>query len=143
MSVLRKSALAVAVSSTAAFAVIGAGSGPADAAGKYYGTLAVSRTTGKVVAAVDHPSRVSADAEAIRECAVYDCELVQRFVDGCAAIARGADGRYGWAAAGTRTEAEQFAIAALGESAPPFPDLGSAQPRPADIAVSACTKNAS
>ncbi|WP_054812989.1 DUF4189 domain-containing protein [Nocardia arizonensis] len=139
MSVLRKGALAVAVTSIAA---AGVGAGIADAAGSYYGTLAVSRSTGKVVAAVDHPTRVKADAEAIRECAVYDCELVQRFVDGCAAIARGADGKYGWAAAATRTEAEQIAIASLGESTPPFPDLGSAQPRPAEIAISACTANA-
>ncbi|WP_216911560.1 DUF4189 domain-containing protein [Nocardia noduli] len=142
MSVLRKSALVVAVSSTAALAIVGVGSGPAAAAGKYYGTLAVSRSTGKVVAAVDQSSRVRADAEAIRECAVYDCELVQRFIDGCAAISRGADGAYGWAAAGTRTEAEQAAIGALGESAPPFPDLGSAQARPATVALSACTSNA-
>ncbi|MEV0292288.1 DUF4189 domain-containing protein [Nocardia sp. NPDC050710] len=139
---LRKSALAVAVSSTAAFAVAGAGSGPADAAAMYHGTLAVSRTTGKVVSAVDHPSRVTADAAAIRECGVYDCELVQRFVDSCAAIAQGADGKYGWAAAGTRAEAEGRAVASLGESAPPFPDLGSAQPRAARVAISACTKNA-
>ncbi|WP_332838597.1 DUF4189 domain-containing protein [Nocardia bovistercoris] len=139
MSVLRKGAVAVAITSIAA---VGVGSGAAHAAGKYYGTLAVSRSTGKVVAAVDHTSRVTADAAAIRECAVYDCELVQRFVGGCAAVARGADGRYAWAAGATRTEAEQTAVAALGDSAPPFPDLGSAQPRPADIAVSACTANA-
>lgn len=140
MSVLRKSALAVAVTSIAA---IGVGSGVAGAAPQYYGTLGLSRTTGKVVAAVDHPNRVRADAEAIRECGVYDCELVQRFSDGCAAIARGADGKYAWAAAATRVDAETAAADALGESAPPFPDLGSAQPRRADIAISACTKNAS
>lgn len=139
MSVLRKSVLAVAMSSTAALGVVAAGA--ADAAPKLYGTLAFSPSTGRVVAAMDHPSRVQADAAAIRECNVYDCDLVLNVVDGCGAIARGADGRFGWAAAGSREEAEQIAIASLGESAPPFPDLGSASPRAAQVAVSACTKN--
>lgn len=140
MSVLRRSALAVAVTSSAL--VAGFAPGSAGAAGSLYGTLGLSPSTGRVVAAVDHSSRVKADAEAIRECGVYDCDLVQRFADGCAAIARGADGRYGWAAAGTRTDAERIAADSLGEAAPPFPDLGSAQPRRAEIAISACTKNA-
>ncbi|RBO96116.1 uncharacterized protein DUF4189 [Nocardia puris] len=138
MSVMGKSAVAV----LSATAVIGVGAGPAGAAGQYYGTLALSPSTGKVVAAMDHASKVKADAAAIRECGVYDCDLVLQVVDGCGAIARGADGRYGWAAAGSLAEAERLAVESLGQSAPPFPDLGSAAPRPADVAISACTQNA-
>ncbi len=136
MSLLRKSA-AVAVASTAVATLMGAGS--AAAAAKSYGTLALSPSTGRTVAALGHPSRVVADAAAIRECAVYDCDLVLHLVDNCGAIARGADGRFGWAAAPSRAEAEQAAVASLGESAPPFPDLGSAQARPAQVAVAGCT----
>ncbi|AXK89060.1 DUF4189 domain-containing protein [Nocardia farcinica] len=140
LSVLRKSALVVAVSATAVTGVVGAGA--AAGAAKSYGTLAYSPSTGRAVAAVGHPSPVAADAAAIRECGVYDCDLVLRLVDACGAIARGADGRFGWAAAPSRAEAEQAAVASLGESAPPFPDLGSAQPRAALVVVADCTANA-
>ncbi|MEU8899663.1 DUF4189 domain-containing protein [Nocardia sp. NPDC048505] len=136
---LGKSALVVAVTSASAATVFAAA--PAEAAGKYYGTFGISWSTGKTIAAVDHPSKVSADAAAIRECGVYDCELVLRVVDGCGAIARGADGKWGWAAGGSLADAEQAAVVSLGESAPPFPDLGSSQPRAAAVVTSACTKN--
>ncbi len=139
MSVLGKSALVAAVTSSAAVTVFAAA--PAEAAGKYYGTFGISWSTGKTIASVDHPSKVAADAAAIRDCGVYDCELVLRIVDGCGAIARGADGKWGWAAGGSLADAEQAAVASLGESAPPFPDLGSSQPRAAAVVTSACTKN--
>ncbi|MBF6241232.1 DUF4189 domain-containing protein [Nocardia otitidiscaviarum] len=115
---------------------------PAQAAGQH-GTIAISRLNNVVVAATDTSSRVVADAAAIKDCNVYDCEIVLRFSDGCGAVAQGADGRYGWAAAPSRAEAEAVAVGGLGESHPPFPDLGSASPRPAQIVLSACTANAS
>lgn len=136
MSMMRRSA-AVAVASTAVATLMSAGS--AAAAPKTYGTMAVSPSTGRTVAALGHSSRVVADAAAIRDCGVYDCDLVLHLVDNCGAIARGADGRFGWAAAPSRHEAEQAAVASLGDSAPPFPDPGSAQPRPARVAISGCT----
>ncbi|MEV6276587.1 DUF4189 domain-containing protein [Nocardia sp. NPDC051832] len=136
---LGKSALVAAVTSSAAVTVLAAA--PAEAAGKYYGTFGISWSTGKTIASVDHASKVAADAAAIRDCGVYDCELVLRIVDGCGAIARGADGKWGWAAAGSLEDAEHAAVASLGDAAPPFPDLGSSQPRPAAVVTSACTKN--
>jgi len=139
LSLLRKSALAAVVSAGAVTGLVGAGS--STAAAPSYGTLALSPSTGRTVAAVGHSSHVVADAHAIRECGVYDCDLVLHIVDSCGAIVRGADGRFGWAAGPSRAEAEQAAIASLGESAPPFPDLGSAQPRAAQVAVSGCTGN--
>ncbi|PXX53288.1 uncharacterized protein DUF4189 [Nocardia tenerifensis] len=140
MSIVGRAAVGVALAS-GVLSVAGVGS--AGAAGNLYGTLAVSPGTGKVVEAVDHPSRVAADAAAIRDCGVYDCRIEVRFVNGCAAIARGADGQFAGEAAGSREEAERLAVAKLGESAPPFPDLGSASPRAASIVLSSCTKNAS
>ncbi|MFC9895796.1 DUF4189 domain-containing protein [Nocardia sp. NPDC127579] len=136
---LGKSALAVALTSSAAAVLCSAA--PAEAAGKYYGTFGISWSTGRTIAIVDQTSKVSADAAAIRDCGVYDCELVLRIVDECGAIARGADGKWGWAAGGSLEAAEQTAVASLGASAPPFPDLGSAQPRPAVVVTSACTRN--
>ncbi|MFC8043154.1 DUF4189 domain-containing protein [Nocardia sp. NPDC057353] len=128
-------------------ALLGAGvSAPAAAVppkGLYYGTVSLSDSTGVVAITTDHRSYVAADAEAIKNCGVYDCRIVLQYTDGCAAVARGADGRFGWAAAPSLAEAEGAAVAGLGEVAPPFPDLGSAAPRPAGLVGSACTRNAS
>ncbi|MFF0631663.1 DUF4189 domain-containing protein [Nocardia sp. NPDC004151] len=133
-------ALALATS-TLALATSGlALAGSADAAPQYYGTLALSRLKNTAVTGTD-ANRVVADAAAIRDCASYDCEIVLRFADGCGAVAQGADGTWGWAVGPSLAEAEQNAIAGLGQSAPPFPDLGSAQPRAARVATSACTAN--
>lgn len=137
LSLVRIAALtgAMAVSCTLATA------GNAQAAPQYYGTIAMSRLKNTAVASTDQPGKVSADAAAIRDCANYDCEIVLRFSDGCGAIAQAADGKWGWAAGGSREEAEGAAVAGLGESNPPFPDLGSASPRAAKVIASACTKN--
>lgn len=140
LSLLGRTALGVVFSSTAALAI--AGAGPAAAAGTYFGTMVLSASTGTVTTATDHRTWVSADAEALDECDALDCTIAVRFVDGCGAVARGADGKFGWAAAGSRDEAERAAIGSLGMSAAPFPDLGSAAPRPAQIVLSSCTKNA-
>ncbi|WP_306361238.1 DUF4189 domain-containing protein [Nocardia sp. CC227C] len=138
MSLARSAAV-----TAAAVAVCALGfAAPAQAAGQY-GTIAISRLGNVVVASTDESSRVTADAAAIKDCNVYDCEIVLRFNGGCAAVAQGADGAYGWAAAPSRAEAEAAAVGGLGESHPPFPDLGSASPRPARVALSACTANAS
>ncbi|NNH74278.1 DUF4189 domain-containing protein [Nocardia uniformis] len=136
MSLARSAAFTAATA--AAFALTVAGS--ANAASQY-GTIALSELNGSAVASTDS-SKVSSDAAAIRDCAVYDCRIVLRFTDGCGAIARGADGTYGWAAAPSRAEAETIAVTALGETNPPFPDLGSASPRPAHVILSSCTPNA-
>lgn len=141
MSNLGRAAFGAVLASTAALTVVGAGF--AGAAPDYHGTLAFSPSTGKVVGSVDQPSWVAADAVAIRDCGVYDCKILVRFSNGCAAAVRGADGAFAADWAATREEAERLAVAKLGESAPPFPDLGSAVPQPARVLLSACTKNAS
>lgn len=112
--------------------------GTAGAAGQGYGTIAISQLRNAAVVSTG-AGKVSADAAAIRDCANYDCDIVFRFAGGCGAVAQGADGKWGWAAAGSREEAEQFAVSSLGESAPAFPDLGSASPRAAKVVGSACT----
>ncbi|WP_327144495.1 DUF4189 domain-containing protein [Nocardia sp. NBC_01327] len=136
MSVVRTTALTAAVTVACALAA----AGNAEAAAQYYGTIAVSKIRNAAVVSTDR-SKVSADAAAIRDCASYDCTLVLHFTDGCGAVAQGADGTFGWAAGGSRDEAEQAAITGLGQSNPPFPDLGSASPQAAHVVASACTPN--
>ncbi|MEV6771703.1 DUF4189 domain-containing protein [Nocardia sp. NPDC051030] len=137
MSVARIATLTAAMAAVCTVAT----AGNAAAAGQYFGTIAVSKLKNSAVVSADGGSKVQADAAAIRDCGYYDCEIVFRFNDGCAAIAQGADGNWGWAAAGSREEAEGAAVAGLGESTPAFPDLGSASPRAARVVASACTVN--
>ncbi|MGV9838637.1 DUF4189 domain-containing protein [Nocardia niigatensis] len=126
---------------TAAMTLTAALAGSAAAAPQSFGTLALSRLKNTAVADLG-ANKVTADAAAIRDCASYDCEIVLRFTGGCAAIAQGADGAWGWAQGASLDEAEQSAVNGLGQSAPPFPDLGSAQPRAAHVVTSVCTESA-
>ncbi|MBF6180832.1 DUF4189 domain-containing protein [Nocardia otitidiscaviarum] len=148
MSLLRKTCLGLAVSSMATLGVVAAG--PASAvdggftatAGDLYGALALSKSTGNVAYAVNYGSYGAADTAAIAECGGGDCEVVVHFANACGAVSQGADTRFGWAWAATKVEAEQAAIDVLGNSAPSFPDAGSASPRQAKVILSACTDNA-
>ncbi|GAB2546462.1 hypothetical protein GCM10027167_59490 [Nocardia heshunensis] len=124
----------------AAMTLAAAVAGSAHAAPGSYGTLALSRLKNSAVAESE-TSKVAADAAAIRSCSYYDCEIVLRFTDGCGAVVQGADGTWGWAVGGSLDEAQQNAITSLGQSAPPFPDLGSAQPVAAHVVASTCTKD--
>ncbi|WP_245677533.1 DUF4189 domain-containing protein [Nocardia acidivorans] len=134
MSVARITAITAAVTMSCA---LGA-AGTAAAAAQSYGTIAISKLKNAGVVTVGN-SKVTADAAAIRDCANYDCDIVFRFTDGCGALAQGADGIFGWAAASSREEAEAAAVAGLGRSNPPFPDLGSASPQAAKVVASTCT----
>lgn len=131
---------AVAVLAGAALTMAGAGA--AHAADDQHGAIAYSDSTGVVAGAANYADAPSADAAAKAHCGEADCRIILDFSNGCGAVAQGADGRIavGWAP--TKTEAEKQAMDFLGPSAPPFPDLGSASPRPATIALSTCTANA-
>ncbi|NKY86856.1 DUF4189 domain-containing protein [Nocardia veterana] len=136
----RAQAAAAAALAGAALTVGAAGS--AQAAGDLHGAIAFSDSTGVVAAAANYADAPSADAAAKAHCGRGDCRVILDFSNGCGAVAQGADGRIavGWGP--TQTEAEKQARDFLGLSAPPFPDLGSASPRPATIALSSCTANA-
>lgn len=119
-----------------------AGTAAADQPGQYYGAIALSRLKNSAVVDAGLPSKTAADAAVIRDCANYDCEIVLHFTGGCAAVAQGADGQFGWATGGSKGDAEQAAVTSLGQSNPPFPDLGSAQAQPAHVVTSACSPDA-
>ncbi|MFE7742744.1 DUF4189 domain-containing protein [Nocardia sp. NPDC057455] len=141
MSLPHKAAIGLAAVSAATCAVVGAPAGEAHAA-TYYGALALSPGTGAVVSAVDYASAAAADTAARAQCGVTDCQTVVQFWNACGSVVRGADGKHGWAWGSTRVEAERRAIDVLGPSAPPFPSLGSAIPRPASVRLTACTSTA-
>ena len=132
---------AMAVLAGSAVAMSGA-AGSAQAAGDQHGAIAYSDSTHVVAAAANYADAPSADNAAKAHCGHGDCRIILDFSNGCGAVAQGADGRIavGWGP--TQTEAEKQARDFLGPSAPPFPDLGSASPRPATIALSSCTANA-
>ncbi|WP_280400877.1 DUF4189 domain-containing protein [Nocardia carnea] len=110
--------------------------------GNLYGALAISQSTATVASAVNYGSSAAADNAAVAECGVADCQVVVHFANACGAVAQGADYRFGWAWDANRAGAERRAVDVLGMSAPPFPDLGSASPRPARVILSACTDTA-
>ncbi|WP_040779895.1 DUF4189 domain-containing protein [Nocardia pneumoniae] len=142
MSVPHKAALTLAVVSAATCAVVGSPVvGQAHAAGAYHGAIALS-STGAIGSAVNFSTAAAAETAARSQCGVSDCRAVVQFWNACGSVVRGADGRHGWAWAITRADAERRAIEFLGPSAPPFPDLGSAVPRPATVRLTVCTMTA-
>ncbi|KAF0847363.1 DUF4189 domain-containing protein [Nocardia caishijiensis] len=165
MSVVGKYALGVAaMSAVAAFTVVAAGPASAGAsgvaiaeapgytavsrdggfqaaAGDLYGALALSSDEAVVASAVNYGSWADAQHAALAECGVWDCQVVVSFRNACGAVAQGADYRFGWSWDHSLAAAERSAVDVLGLSAPPFPDLGSASPRPARVILSACTAN--
>ncbi|MBB5915930.1 hypothetical protein BJY24_004842 [Nocardia transvalensis] len=138
MSLVSRAAAVLAGVALAGFGV----AGPASAAGPLHGAIALSDSTGTVASAVNYNDAGPADAAANAHCGVGDCRVVLHFTDGCGAVAQGADRKVavGWGP--TKVEAEKQARDVLGLTAPPFPDLGSASPRPAQIVLNACTSNA-
>lgn len=142
MTLSRKAALGLAVSSAAA--LIAAGAGSAQAAGDYYGSLALGETPSAsyVGGAWNYKNWDDSDRDAIKECGRGECRVVVRFANGCGAVAKSSDNKHGWAYGANKAEAERKAIEALGPLAPPFPNFGSSAPKTAKILMSECTINA-
>ncbi|MGW0250239.1 DUF4189 domain-containing protein [Nocardia goodfellowii] len=141
MSLSRKAALALVTAATAALATAGAGVAQAEPGpdGSLYGSLALNENNGDSAWAVNYPDWATSDANALEECGGADCIVVARFRDGCAAIAVNSDNEWTEGYGPTLRIAEQDAIRNLGPLAPPFPDLGSAAPKTAEILISHCT----
>lgn len=141
MSLSRKAALGLVVSSAAALVAAGAGAAQAepDSAGRYYGSLALNPKNGDTASGFNYPSWESSDARALAECDSRDCFIVVRFVDGCGAVSVSSDGKWAVGTGRDRGEAERNAIGALGPLAPPFPNFGSSAPKRAEILHSQCT----
>ncbi|WP_405165271.1 DUF4189 domain-containing protein [Nocardia sp. NBC_01499] len=141
MSLSRKAALGLVVSSAAALVAAGAGAAHAepDSAGRYYGSIALNPKSGATGAAWNYPGWSLSDTDALAECGSWDCFVVVRFADGCGAVSASSDGNWAVGTGRSRAEAERNAIAALGPLAPPFPNFGSSAPKRAEILHSQCT----
>ena len=139
MSLPRKAAVGLVVASTVALSVAGASS--ADANPNAYGAFSLSESSGAVAYALNYTNYPDAIHAADAKCGHPDCHNIIQIVNACGAVAQGADGRFAWNWASSKTEAEQSSVKSLGMSAPPFPDLGSASPRAAHVVLSGCTDN--
>ncbi|WP_433655772.1 DUF4189 domain-containing protein [Nocardia sp. CA-128927] len=141
MSLSRKAALGLVVSSAAVLVAAGAGVAQAepDSEGRYYGSIALNPKTGDTGAAWNYPGWAPSDTDALAECGSWDCFVVVRFANGCGAVSAASDGNWAVGTGRNRAEAERNAIAALGPLAPPFPNFGSSAPKRAEILHSQCT----
>lgn len=141
MSLSRKAALGLVVSSAAVLVAAGAGAAHAepDSEGRYYGSIALNPRNWDTASAWNYSSFAGSDARALAECGSRDCFVVVRFSDGCGAISASSDGKWGVGTGRDRDEAERNAIAALGPLAPPFPNFGSSAPKRAEILHSQCS----
>jgi hypothetical protein len=139
MSLSRKAALGLVVATIAGLSVAGAGT--ANANSDEYGAFSLSQGTGTVAYALNYSNYPAAVAAADAKCGRADCHNIIQMVNACGAVAQGADGRYAWNWAPSKSEAETSSVKSLGQSAPPFPDLGSASPRAARVVLSGCTDN--
>ncbi|MFD6163370.1 DUF4189 domain-containing protein [Nocardia sp. NPDC060256] len=141
MSLSRKAALGLVVSSAAVLVAAGAGAAQAepDSTGRYYGSIALNPKNGDTASSWNYPSWESSDARALAECGSRDCFVVVRYADGCGAVAANSDGKWAVGTGRDLAEAERNAIAALGPLAPPFPNFGSSAPKRAAVLHSQCS----
>ena len=98
--------IAVAAGITAALAT-----GPASAASTttYYGAIAYNPSTGASGYAYDYLSQAAAEGAALDFCGA-GCVSAVWVSNGCAAIATSNNGAWGWGWAGSRSDAEFYAV---------------------------------
>ncbi|MFC9434552.1 DUF4189 domain-containing protein [Nocardia sp. NPDC057030] len=113
--------------------------GSAHADNDIYGAIAMSAST-TAVAGVTAANDSDAQDDALTLCGFADCRIIATFINRCAAVARGVDDHVAVGIGSTEVEAAQQAMVKA-MSAPPFPDPGSAAPRPGRVAFTMCTDN--
>ncbi|WP_054812990.1 DUF4189 domain-containing protein [Nocardia arizonensis] len=129
-----------AVGLVASAAIVALGSGIANAAQDYYGSLALGITSNAIIvgSGTNYPDQEGADVRAMRECGVSNCQIIVQFRNACGAVAVRGD-EVAWAGGYTRVEAEQAAMANLGpDPSPLLVSLGSASPARGHIMASEC-----
>jgi hypothetical protein len=111
MKLLSAAYARTAVVSAIAAASLVAVADPANAdAYNYWGAIAVSFPTGNTGASWDYSSEGAADARALNECGVADCQVLVRFVNACGAVAQATDASWssGWGS--SLSIAESYAL---------------------------------
>ncbi|TDP39312.1 DUF4189 domain-containing protein [Nocardia ignorata] len=86
---------------------------PAQADSIYYGSIAISESTGTTGRSWNYDSASHAESSAVDACDESDCYAFVTVASGwCAAVALASDGTWSWARAGNRAEATANAIGA-------------------------------
>lgn len=84
---------------------------PAQADSIYYGSIAISESTGTTGRSWNYDSAYDAESAAVDSCDVSDCYAYVTVESGwCAAVALASDGTWSWARAGNRAEATANAV---------------------------------
>jgi hypothetical protein len=91
---LKKISIKVGVASAAAVSVLGLAAGQAQAQQNYYGSIAVSPSTGRTAYAINYGSSQSAVNSAVSRCGYNDCRSLVWFVNSCGAAAYSRSTRY-------------------------------------------------
>lgn len=104
-----RTAIASTIAAAAALAVV-TGSANANAY-NYWGAIAISQQTGNTGASWDYSSAAAAEARAVSECGVADCQVVVRFANACGAVAQATNRSWGWGWGSSLSIAESYAFA--------------------------------
>ncbi|EGD54641.1 DUF4189 domain-containing protein [Gordonia neofelifaecis] len=84
---------------------------PTTSSTTYYGSIAISRTTGDIGYSINNLTEESAVSAAMSKCGASTCETVLRFWNACGAVAQSQENLYwGWGWAATRQGAIDTAI---------------------------------
>ncbi|WP_410872302.1 DUF4189 domain-containing protein [Nocardia sp. A7] len=141
MSFMGKAGLAVAAFGLAAGSVLGAGS--ASAAGDQWASIALSDGQAIYGISVNEASPEAAEAAAIADCHLADCNVVTTWANGCAVLVE-SDNGIAWSTGATRADAERAAYENLSELTPTavLANTGSANLSGAEVIDAICTANA-
>jgi Domain of unknown function (DUF4189) len=112
MKLLSAACIRIAIVSTLGAAAIAAVPGPANAdVYNYWGAIAVSLQTSNTGASWNYSSAAAADAVALNECGVADCQVYVEFANACGAVAQATDGSWGRGWGSSLSIAESYALA--------------------------------
>ncbi|MFE1592296.1 DUF4189 domain-containing protein [Nocardia sp. NPDC058705] len=141
MSFMGKVGFAVAASVLAAGSVLGAGS--ASAAGDQWASIALSDGQAIYGISVNEATPEAAEAAAIADCHLADCNVVTTWANGCAVLVE-SDNGIAWATGASRAEAERKAYENLSELTPTalLANTGSAGMSGSEVVDAICTANA-
>ncbi|MFB7874931.1 DUF4189 domain-containing protein [Nocardia sp. NPDC056064] len=141
MSFTGKAGLALAALGLAAGSVLGAGS--ANAAGDLWASVALSDNEPIYGLSVNLDSAEAAEAAAVADCHLGDCNVVMTWANGCGVLVESNDA-FAWASGPTRAEAERKAYENLSTWTPTavLANTGSGGLSGAYVVDAICTANA-
>ncbi|WP_225726442.1 MULTISPECIES: DUF4189 domain-containing protein [unclassified Nocardia] len=108
---MRKFVTGAAAMVAAAGATLAVSAPQANAAGYYYGAIAISYSTGYIGYSYDYADSGTAESRAVSQCGQADCQAVEWFANGCGAVAYSrSTGTWSWGYAASRLGAQNRAL---------------------------------